>query len=240
MPPELDHSERRELRRKARTATLAAIEALGGMAHRNAIHARALEIGPFSPLELAAPIPTSRMSRHTRLIDEKLSFALSDLKSDGLLDNPERGMWCLAGPARELRRPTSTARVDARRLGALRAMPYPEYLRTPEWERTRDAALWSAGYSCALDVTHTQELDVHHRTYDRRGEELPTDLIVLCRACHRTYHEQFGRPKRPSALAHDDSASTPPPAVDHRDDGNFPSRQAWVLQAPGLREVIPR
>lgn len=38
-------------------------------------------------------------------------------------------------------------------------MPYPKYLRTPEWARTRADALHRAGHACALNVTHTQDLE---------------------------------------------------------------------------------
>lgn len=32
-------------------------------------------------------------------------------------------------------------------------------------------------------------LEIHHETYERAyGEELPADLKVLCRACHKTMH----------------------------------------------------
>jgi 5-methylcytosine-specific restriction endonuclease McrA len=31
-------------------------------------------------------------------------------------------------------------------------------------------------------------LDVHHRTYDRYGDELVDDLIALCRECHARHH----------------------------------------------------
>ncbi len=32
-------------------------------------------------------------------------------------------------------------------------------------------------------------LDVHHRMYERRGEERDVDLIVLCHECHSIFHE---------------------------------------------------
>jgi 5-methylcytosine-specific restriction endonuclease McrA len=80
-------------------------------------------------------------------------------------------------------------------------MPYLQYLRTPEWQRTRAAALVRAGYACSLDITHTENLDVHHRTYEHRGAELTTDIVVLCRACHQLHHKEYGRPSRDQATA---------------------------------------
>jgi hypothetical protein len=44
-------------------------------------------------------------------------------------------------------------------------------------------------------------LEVHHRTYERLGRELTTDLTVPCNACHELYHERFGLPQREPAPA---------------------------------------
>jgi hypothetical protein len=71
----------------------------------------------------------------------------------------------------------------------LRAMPYKEYLQTPHWKRRREDKLRVAGRSCQLCNRSSVVLNVHHRTYERLGEELDGDLIVLCRACHSTFHE---------------------------------------------------
>lgn len=35
-------------------------------------------------------------------------------------------------------------------------------------------------------------LDVHHNTYERRGQERPSDLIALCRPCHEKHHDILG------------------------------------------------
>jgi hypothetical protein len=75
------------------------------------------------------------------------------------------------------------------RLLELRTMPYQEYLRTPEWRRRRERKLDQADRRCQLCNRHHRSLNVHHRTYENLGEELDGDLIVLCRACHGTFHE---------------------------------------------------
>lgn len=78
------------------------------------------------------------------------------------------------------------------RVAALRSMPYAQYLRTPHWQATRAAALKRARYRCQLcGVNQWVTLDVHHSTYERRGHELPADLIVLCRTCHETHHDKL-------------------------------------------------
>jgi hypothetical protein len=74
------------------------------------------------------------------------------------------------------------------RLDELTAMPYREYLRTPEWQARRVRALEAALHRCSVCNT-SSNLDVHHRTYERRGAEVETDLTVLCRSCHGLFHE---------------------------------------------------
>ena len=73
-------------------------------------------------------------------------------------------------------------------------MPYAEYLQTPEWFAKRTAALRRAGYRCQL-CNRTGRLEVHHRTYERRGNEAPEDLIVLCEGCHEVFHQSRGMPR---------------------------------------------
>jgi Mrr N-terminal domain len=198
MPVELDDDERRALRRKARAAVLAALDALDGEVKRASLLARALELGGFTPRELDAEPPPAAASQYGRLVDHNVSWALTNLKRDGLVENPRWGVWRLAGAATE--RPESVAadELSDDRLAELRAMPYRRYLRTPEWRRTRAAALHRAGYACSLDIAHTDDLEVHHRTYERLGQELATDLTVLCDACHGRHHEHFGLPRRQS------------------------------------------
>lgn len=73
----------------------------------------------------------------------------------------------------------------------LNIMPYQEYLTTPHWQRTRDAARERAGNRCQLCNSPKKPLDTHHRTYERRGFEQPADLIVLCRSCHSKHHDKL-------------------------------------------------
>jgi hypothetical protein len=70
-------------------------------------------------------------------------------------------------------------------------MPYNEYLQTPEWQEKRAEARARAGGRCQV-CNSLGPLDVHHRTYERRGAERESDLIVLCRNCHELFH-RFGR-----------------------------------------------
>ena len=73
------------------------------------------------------------------------------------------------------------------RLAELRTMPYRQYLRSWEWQRKRRVALKLAGYQCRM-CGETSRLQVHHKTYERRGCEKMNDLVVLCDGCHRLVH----------------------------------------------------
>jgi 5-methylcytosine-specific restriction endonuclease McrA len=71
----------------------------------------------------------------------------------------------------------------------LRTMPYPEYLRTPEWAEKRQRALLRAGGRCQ-HCDSSDRLEVHHRHDRNRGAELDEDLAVLCHACHSHHHHR--------------------------------------------------
>lgn len=70
----------------------------------------------------------------------------------------------------------------------LHTMPYPEYLKTEHWQEKRKEARERANERCQV-CNATTTLNVHHRTYVRRGYEEPEDLIVLCKGCHQLFHD---------------------------------------------------
>jgi hypothetical protein len=70
----------------------------------------------------------------------------------------------------------------------LKRMPYEEYLRTPEWRARASAARERFGLRCSF-CSSDDRLEVHHRTYARRGWEREEDLLPLCRDCHAVFHE---------------------------------------------------
>lgn len=74
------------------------------------------------------------------------------------------------------------------RLRELKTMPYQQYLDSPEWKERRAARLKAAGYACQVCNGRNKVLNVHHRTYIRRGEEYARDLVVLCQDCHHMFH----------------------------------------------------
>lgn len=63
---------------------------------------------------------------------------------------------------------------------------YRQYLRTPDWQARRYKWLLASGGMCQRCGIggEVSGLDVHHLTYDRLGEELESDVVVVCRPCH--------------------------------------------------------
>jgi hypothetical protein len=73
-------------------------------------------------------------------------------------------------------------------LKALEHLSYDEYLKTPHWERIREAMLWLADYRCQV-CKSPEGVEVHHASgYGCLGAERPEDLVVLCSYHHRLFH----------------------------------------------------
>jgi hypothetical protein len=87
----------------------------------------------------------------------------------------------------------SPAELLARRTEYLRSLPYNEYLETQHWRDCRARAIDRAGGACQICNT-PGDLDVHHRTYARLGEEADADLVTLCRPCHTLFHGRTAKP----------------------------------------------
>ena len=66
-------------------------------------------------------------------------------------------------------------------------MKYEQYILSSDWKKRREWTLIFWGHRCALCFS-TKNIEVHHRTYERLGNELITDLIVLCDDCHAKHH----------------------------------------------------
>lgn len=76
---------------------------------------------------------------------------------------------------------------DMRTAEELRRLSYKDYLKTVHWKAMKDKALARAKHRCQV-CNSSEKLNVHHRTYDRLGEEKLSDLTVLCRVCHSKFH----------------------------------------------------
>lgn len=116
------------------------------------------------------------------------------------------------------------------------AVDYHEYIKTEAWRERAEAAKQRVGHRCQIcnrPATRVT-LDVHHRTYERLGNERPEDLTVLCRGCHELYEKNRRIPSPPSA-----PPSVPPqPAPVAQQDivSSQPSKQPVAV----LNGVVPR
>jgi len=65
---------------------------------------------------------------------------------------------------------------------------YLEYLKSEDWDRKRRLVLKRANHNCEGCGSESIGLEVHHLNYDRKGNELLTDLVAYCGACHDLAH----------------------------------------------------
>lgn len=70
---------------------------------------------------------------------------------------------------------------------------YKEYLLSSEWAEIKLDLIQSRGRFCEncgkskpLNV-----LQIHHKTYERIFNELPSDLVILCPRCHMKQHRDI-------------------------------------------------
>jgi len=64
---------------------------------------------------------------------------------------------------------------------------YKAYLQSAAWVRRRQLCLKQYGNRCGVCYSKGP-LSVHHRTYERVGNEEVMDLIPLCNGCHELFH----------------------------------------------------
>lgn len=62
------------------------------------------------------------------------------------------------------------------------------YLKSPHWQKLRKIVLENADYKCQV-CGESKPLDIHHNTYGNLGHEKISDLIALCKHCHKLYHD---------------------------------------------------
>jgi 5-methylcytosine-specific restriction endonuclease McrA len=65
---------------------------------------------------------------------------------------------------------------------------YIEHLAGIDWQVVRGDVLARANYRCE-ECGSPWGLQVHHKTYERLGNETLDDLVCLCRDCHRKKHD---------------------------------------------------
>ena len=84
-----------------------------------------------------------------------------------------------------------------------RQAAYRWYLCSDQWRKTRAHVLNTREMACER-CGAKQNLEVHHLSYERIGNELDSDLTLLCRKCHGSTHGYNQRHRKgddPSLLA---------------------------------------
>jgi len=74
-----------------------------------------------------------------------------------------------------------------REIERLKSMTYYEYLATEHWQQMRKKAFKHYGKKCKY-CGCGNDLNVHHVTYERRGDERLEDLEIVCQDCHKRIH----------------------------------------------------
>ena len=67
---------------------------------------------------------------------------------------------------------------------------YFEYLNSRHWKHIK-TKFKAINKKCCL-CGETKGLEIHHKTYEDIGNELESQLIVLCRSCHQISHDLGG------------------------------------------------
>lgn len=91
--------------------------------------------------------------------------------------------------------PTPWDDRSAEEVRRLRALSHADYLLSDHWQLVRVAALEWGERRC-VRCGAIERLNVHHRSYERKGCELRTDLEVLCKPCHEFTHRHLIERKR--------------------------------------------
>ena len=69
---------------------------------------------------------------------------------------------------------------------------YYKYIQSPEWKQKATEVKERAGWKCQLcnKEGSNGDLHAHHNNYKNLGNETEQDIIVLCAACHKKFHNK--------------------------------------------------
>lgn len=120
----------------------------------------------------------------------EIDAIIDDLLSQ--LDSNKKQLQTFIGKSRtnEKKKPSRQSGKHLRETN--HKIDYYEYIKSQEWREKAEEAKARAGNRCQVCNRSRAEvqLDAHHRTYDRLGNERPEDITVLCRDCHQIYEDK--------------------------------------------------
>lgn len=68
---------------------------------------------------------------------------------------------------------------------------YTTYLKSEVWKTKRKRVLERDEYTCQkCGEKDRRKLQVHHKSYTRLFKESTSDLVTLCKRCHKRWHER--------------------------------------------------
>lgn len=67
-------------------------------------------------------------------------------------------------------------------------LTYRAYIASRQWKERKRKLLEKRGHYCQDCGSFTRNPQVHHLNYERLGVERESDLLILCRRCHKDEH----------------------------------------------------
>lgn len=107
-------------------------------------------------------------------------------------DNLQKYILDLKGEEKHKSKTKQNSSLSRNYFGRSPKLDYYEYIKSQEWKEKAEESKARAGNRCQVCNRSRAEvqLDAHHRTYERLGNERPEDITVLCRECHQLYEDQ--------------------------------------------------
>lgn len=85
--------------------------------------------------------------------------------------------------------PSQLNRKKRRRRKVPFKQKYLDYIKSPRWQDFRERIIRERGYRCeSKGCGATNNIELHHLNYHRLGKELPQDVRLLCKKCHKEVH----------------------------------------------------
>ena len=106
---------------------------------------------------------------------------------------------------------------------------YEAYITSESWKSLREARLRKDKRKCQACGT-TENLHVHHVTYDRFTKEHLSDLVTVCKQCHSLIHRQARLKKLPLDLATKQVLGSNSRVRRKKPGGISPSERCWCGQ----------
>lgn len=85
-------------------------------------------------------------------------------------------------------------RIQRRKITKKDKANYQKYLLSKKWKEFRERAFEFYGKECGR-CGNRHRLEIHHRTYRNIYNETLSDVIVLCKHCHKSAHKIKNRNK---------------------------------------------